>query len=211
MSMSTQYGMGATGRSAGNAMTGNKSAGSKPPGVQWGKSSGGYKSGQMQNFTPEQMQLFQQMFGHLGPDSFLGRLASGDESGFDEMEAPAWRDFQAAQGQLASRFSGMGDGARKGSGFQNSANQASSDFASQLQSNRMNIRNQSIKDLLGMSNHLLNQRPHDNFLLEKQPSFWEKIFGAIGGAGLSGASGGLSGYLGNLGNSRNKFMNNPTG
>lgn len=178
MSMSTQYGMGATGRSAGNAMTGNKSAGSKPPGVQWGKSSGGYKSGQMQNFTPEQMQLFQQMFGHLGPDSFLGRLASGDESGFDEMEAPAWRDFQAAQGQLGSRYSGgAGDSrmmsARRGSGFQNEANQQSQDFASQLQSNRMNIRNQSIKDLMSMSNNLLGQKPYDNFITDKKTPWWQ--------------------------------------
>jgi hypothetical protein len=51
----------------------------------------------MQQFTPEQMQLFQQLFGHLGPDSFLGQLASGSEEGFAEMEAPAWRDFQAGQ------------------------------------------------------------------------------------------------------------------
>jgi hypothetical protein len=207
MSMSTQYGMGATGRGAGNNMTGNKLAGSKPPSIQWGKSSGGYKPGQMQQFTPEQMQLFQQLFGHLGPDSFLGQLAGGSEEGFEEMEAPAWQAFQQAQGQLGSRYSGgAGDSrmmsARKGSGFQNEANQQSADFAQGLHSNRMKVRNDAIKSLFGLSNDLLNQRPNENFLVEKQPGFWEKIFGALGGAGLSGASGGLAGYLGNLGRSK---------
>ena len=193
MSMSTQYGMGATGRSAGNAMTGNKSAGSKPPGIQWGKSSGGWKSGSQQQFTPEQMQLFQQMFGHLGPDSFLGKLAAGDESGFEEMEAPAWRDFQAGQGQLASRFSGMGDGARKGSGFQNSANQASQDFASQLQSNRMDIRNKAIKDLMSMSGDLLNQRPNQLFNEKNPESFFEKLLGGLLSSGSNAFGGWATG------------------
>lgn len=147
----------------------------------------GYKEGRLQQFTPEQMQLFQSLFGHLGPGSNLARLAGGDQSMFEQMEAPAMRQFQGLQGQLASRFSGMGTGARRSSGFQNTMNQASSDFAQDLQSRRMDLQRQALQDLMGMSSNLLGQRPSDNFLIEKQrkPSFFEKIFGQgiFGGGG----------------------------
>ena len=115
----------------------------------------------MQQFTPEQMKLFQSMFGQLGPDSFLGKLASGDQSQFEQLEAPAWRQFQEAQGGLASRFSGAGMGGRHSSGFQNAANQQSMDFASQLQSQRMGLQQQALQSLMGMSNQLLQQRPYE--------------------------------------------------
>src|SRR5271156_1764295 len=92
-------------------------------GMQGNKIPSGYKQARLQNFTPEQFELFQQLFSHLGPGSYLSRLAEGDESLFSEMEGPAMRQFQELQGDLASRFSGAGMGARKGSGFQNAANQ----------------------------------------------------------------------------------------
>src|SRR5882672_46659 len=78
----------------------------------------GYKKGTIQQFTPEQMDLFRSLFGHTGQDSFLSKLAGGDEEAFGQVEAPAMRQFQGLQGQLASRFSGMGMGARRSSGFQ---------------------------------------------------------------------------------------------
>src|SRR6185295_13694218 len=99
----------------------------------------GYKQATLQNFTPEMMDFFQQLMSQLGPESFLSRLAGGDPSMFEEMEAPAWRQFQEAQGDLGSRFSDMGMGARGGSGFKNAANQQSSDFAMNLQAQRMNL------------------------------------------------------------------------
>lgn len=153
----------------------------------------GYRKGQLQQFTPEQMQLFQQMFGHLGPDSYLSQLASGDQSFFDEMEAPAHRNFQGALGQLASRFSGMGTGGRHGSGFQNTATAAASNFAQDLQSNRQSLQRQAINDLMGLSSQLLGQRPYDQFLVEKQqkPNYWGEIGGKLAGA-IPGA---ISGYL----------------
>lgn len=178
--------MGATGMSAGNNMTGNKMAKNKIP--------SGYKHGQLQQFTPEQFQLFQQMFGRLGPDSFLGKLASGDQSQFAEMEAPAWRDFQTAQGQLASRFSGMGMGGRHSSGFQNAANQMSSDFAQALQGQRLGLQNQAIKDLMGMSNELLGQRPYEQFLTPKKTPFWQSLLTT----GLGGLAQGFGGGFGGM-------------
>ncbi len=168
------------------------------PQVSWGKSKGGYRPGMISNFTPEQTQLFQQLFGRLGPDSFLGRLASGDQSEFEALEQPAWRDFQGALGQAASRFGGMGSGGSgglKSSGFKNTLTAGSSQFAQDLQSQRFNIRNQALRDLMGMSNDLLNQRPNETFLTEEKPSFLQSLFGGLGG-GVSQGLGSLGGSWG---------------
>lgn len=140
----------------------------------------GYKVNQLQQFTPEQMKLFQSLFSHVSPDSFLSRLASGDESAFAQSEEPALRQFSGMQGNLASRFSGMGMGARKSSGFQNTMTQANSDFAKDLQSRRQELQRQALMDLMGLSSNLLGQRPYDQFLTPKKPSFWESIFGGLG-------------------------------
>ena len=157
-----------------------------------GNKMAGYDIGQMQNFTPEQMQLFQTMFGNVGAGSNTARLARGDQSMFEEMEAPAMRQFGQLQGQNASRFSGMGMGARKGSGFQNTMNQASSDFAQDLQSRRMGLMRQATQDLHGMSNDLLNQRPFENYMVRPKPknSFMNSVIG--GALPIAGAAFGMT-------------------
>lgn len=144
----------------------------------------GYKKGTLQQFTPEQMQLFQQLFGHVGPESYLSKLAGGDQSMFEQMEAPALRQFSELQGNLASRFSGMGGlGARRSSGFQNTMNAAASNFAQELQSNRQNLQRQALMDLMGISGELLGQRPQENLLVPKQqkPNFGGMLGGLLGG------------------------------
>lgn len=164
-----------------------------------GKSAGdiipkGYNVGQLQQFNPQQMQLFQQLFGHVGQNSQLSGLASGDQSQFEQMEAPAMRQFQGLLGQNASRFSGLGMGSRQGSGFQNSTNQITSDFAQDLASKRMGLQRQALMDLFGISESLLGQRPQDRFLAEKpqrQPSWFESLIGGLGQG--AGALGGLYG------------------
>lgn len=169
-----------------------QNTGSFTPSFNVGKAKGGYRPSQLQQFSPEQLNLFQSMFGHLGPDSFLSRLASGDQSQFEQLEAPALRQFQGLQGQLASRFSGLGSGARRSSGFQNTMNQATSDFAQQLQAQRLGLQRQAIGDLMGLSNQLLAQRPYENFLTQKQPSFLKSLLSG----GLNAFAGGLGGSLG---------------
>ena len=160
----------------------------------------GYRAGQLQQFTPEQMDLFQQLFGHLGPDSFLSKIAGGDEEQFEQMEAPAHRQFQGQLGQLASRFSGMGQGGRHGSGFQNTATAAASNFSQDLASNRQNLQRQALMDLMGLSNQLLGQRPYERDLFEKpqqQSSGWGGAIGAglggLGGFAIGGPAGALGG------------------
>lgn len=156
----------------------------------------GYQAGQMQQFTPEQMQLISSLYPHLGKDSYLSKLAGGDQATFDQMEAPAIRQFNGLQGQMASRFSGMGMGARRSSGFQNTSNQAASDFAQSLQANRQQLTSQALKDLMGMSNELLNQRPFQNYIQEKPKPFWQQaVAGALplAGAGIGAMFGGMPG------------------
>lgn len=149
----------------------------------------GYNTGQLAQYTPEQNQLFKQQFSHLGPNSYLSRLAGGDQELFNEIESPALQQFQGTLGGIASKFSGQGMGSRRSSGFQNATTSAASNFAQQLQSNRQGLQRQAINDLMGMSNQLLGQRPYERFMTQKeqkQPSGWGSIGGGILG-GIGGA------------------------
>jgi hypothetical protein len=174
------------------------SRGYGPSGQSAGLKGTGYKLAQTQTFTPEQMQLFSSMFGNVGPDSYLSRLAGGDQSQFAELEAPAIQQFQRFQGQLADRFtgsSGRGQLSSRGSSFQNAQNTAAQQFASQLQAQRMGLRNSAIQQLHQMSQDLLSQRPYQQYLYEpeqKQPA-WQKLVGGslpIIGAGTGAFFGG---------------------
>jgi len=148
----------------------------------------GYVSGQIQQYTPEQMQLFQQQFGQVGPDSQTARLASGDPSMFDQVEAPAMKQFNALQGGLASRFSGAGTGARRSSGFDQASTTAAQDFAGQLQANRMGLQRQAMGDLHMMQQNLLGNRPYEQYILPQQQSgFQSALPGLAQGIGYAGA------------------------
>jgi len=156
----------------------------------------GYQQGRLQQFTPGQISLMQQMMGNLGPNSFLGRLSGGSPEQFEQMEAPAWRQFNQAQGENASRFSGMGMGARGGSGFKNTQSAAASNFAQDLQAKRLEYQRQAINDMMGYGNQLLGQRPYENFLVQDQPEqnpwgdFARGLGSAIPGAAMGFLTGG---------------------
>lgn len=163
------------------SMTGNRGAAGL---AQQGNAAGGniipkgYRLGQIQQFSPEQMQLFQRMFSQVGPDSYLSKLAGGDESAFEQMEKPAWRAFGQAQGQLGSRFSQLAPGAmsaQRGSGFKNAAGQLGSDFASDLAARRHSLQMNALDQMTNMSNSLLGQRPTEQSLIQKQQPFWKQF------------------------------------
>jgi len=174
-------------------------AGQRGPTGQIGnKTPKGTRVGQIAQFTPEQMQLFQQSFGQTSPDSYLSKLAAGDQDTFNQIEAPALRQFSALQGGLASRFSGQGMGARRSSGFQNTSNEQASNFAQELQANRQNLQRQAMMDLRGLTSELLNYRPYETFGYEKpkkQGFDWGGLLGGIGGATAGFFAGGPSGAL----------------
>ena len=167
------------------------SGGSGSSGGKMSKAPAGFE--RVQQFTPEQMNLFKQMFGNVGPDSFTAKLAGGDQSTFDQLEAPALRQFAGLQGQTASRFSGMGSGARKSSGFQNTMTAGSSQFAQDLASQRMGLQQQALKDLFGMSESLLGQRPYG--MVEKPMSFGQSLAGGLAGGLGAGIGKSLFGGL----------------
>jgi hypothetical protein len=133
----------------------------------------GYDLGQLQQMDPQQLEMYKKMFPWLDEESDLWRLAQGDEEAFQEMEAPAYRDFNSLISGIANRFgtpSGGGQaqlGARKGSGFQNTLTAAGSNFAQDLQSRRQDLKRQALNDLMGYSNTLLQQRPTEKFLAPK--------------------------------------------
>lgn len=151
-----------------------------PQGGLGSKIPSGYKAGRLQNFTPEMMQLFQQMIEQLGPESFLSKLAGGDPEMFAEMEAPALRQFNEVLGGIGSKFSGMGSGARRSSGFQNVTSAAGSNFAQELQAKRLGLQQEGIQDMMSYANQLLSQRPYEQYLTKKQhkPSFLDQVLGA---------------------------------
>jgi len=151
--------------------------------IKVGKSKAGYRPVSQQQFTPEQLNLFGRMFSQVGPDSFTSKLAGGDEETFNQIEAPALRQFSGLQGNIASRFSGMGSGAQRSSGFKNTMNQASSDFASDLQAQRMGLQRNAIRDLHEMSTSLLGQRPYENSLIKKDPGFFKQIMMSLANQG----------------------------
>jgi len=177
----------------------------------------GYKAGRLAKFLPQQMNLFNQLFNQVGPQSYLSRLAGGEEGMFQDMERPALRQFKDIQGNIASRFSGMGLGGRHSSGFQNVSNQAAADLAENLAARRQGLQSQALSELLNLSGQLLNQQPYENFLIQKpqRQSFGRQILGGalpIAGAAIGGYFGGPQGaafgsQLGSMGASA--FTANP--
>ena len=149
----------------------------------------GYQKVQTSQFTPEMMSLFKSLFSHLDPESYLSKLAGGDEETFNQIEEPALRQFGQLQSGLASKFSGMGIGARNSSGFQNTQNQAAADFAKELQAQRQGLQRNASQDLFNMSNMLLNQKPYEKAIQKKGKSFGQELLGstvpAVAGAATS--------------------------
>jgi hypothetical protein len=153
----------------------------------------GYDLAVMGNYLPEQKQLLADSFQHVGNNSHTSRLARGDTSYFAEMEEPSMREFNELQGQTASRFSGMGQGGRRSSGFQNKMSQSNSDFASQLASRRKELQRQATLDLMGMSHTLLNEKYEEKALVERPEAERKKkrtdYPSATGGLILGGLTG----------------------
>ena len=142
----------------------------------------GYREGRIGQFTPEQMNLFQSLFSQIGPQSYLSRLAGGDEEAFAPMEERAGRDFQDYLGQLGSRFSQLQPGAmsaQRGSGFRNAGSDAAKDFALSLAERRHDLQRQAFQDLMGMSSTLLGQRPYETSLIKREQPFWKQLTGGL--------------------------------
>lgn len=141
----------------------------------------GYNVKNVQQFTPEQMQLFQMLLSGLtqegglgGGFDFLKKLSSGEDSAFQQMEAPYFSALEKGLGQTASRFSRFG--ARDSSAFENALAGQTSDMAMQLGAQRNQMQMNALNSLLGLSSNLLGQKPFETMLQEKKSGIdWSSI------------------------------------
>lgn len=170
----------------------------------------GYSAIQFPQLSPEQYNLFSQLLGGTMPGigaglGGLSKLAGGDQSQFQSLEAPALRQHQALLGNLGARFSGMGTGAQRSSGFQQAAGAATTDLAERLASQRMGLQRQALQDLLGLGRDLLGTKLTETALIPEQqqqsnsplqelllgllPALGGMVGGPIGSFGATLASG----------------------
>lgn len=175
--MSSMSGYGSSGRSSGLSGT-------------------GYKQVSTPNLSPEQMGLFQQLMGgsQSGIGAGLGHLSNqaqgGNEEYWNQLEAPAKKEFGQYQSDIANRFSQAAPGAssaRRSSGHQNAQNSAAADFAERLASNRMGLQQNAISQLLGIGQNLLGTSLTSNYLLPKKKPFWQELLGSASGGIGQGA------------------------
>lgn len=131
--------------------------------------------------------VFQKLFG----------LAKGDSDMFDQLEAPAMRQFQQqiAPG-IAQRYAGSGIGSS--SGMQNSIAGAGANLAENLQSQRMGLMERSMQNVLGLGDRLLGT-PTQQFGLSQKENMMRDFMQMLGMAGgqMAGVFGGtkLAGIL----------------
>ncbi|HEY5235590.1 MAG TPA: hypothetical protein VIJ14_05390, partial [Rhabdochlamydiaceae bacterium] len=129
-------------------------------------------------------QLYKGSQGGIGSSlQGLSDLANGGEAQFTALEAPARRQFQQDQGAIASRFSGMGSGARRSSGHQNAQNAAGLDLAERLQGQRLGLQQNAWRQLLGIHSDLMSNPTHESILVPQKKKWWETLGEGIGGIG----------------------------
>lgn len=134
----------------------------------------GYELAQTPNFTPEMNNLFKKLLssfsGGAGQSAdFLSKIAGGDESTFNKLEAPAFTNFDKALGKLSGKFAQFGAG--DSSAFQNAVAGQGSELAENLQANRSKMMMDAIQKLLGHSETLLGQKPFESQLIKDDQGF----------------------------------------
>lgn len=158
----------------------------------------GYSQYSLPTMNPQQQQYYGEQFGAVQPGvmdaiSQLRKMAGGDESYYNQLEAPAYRNFAQGIGQLGSRFAGMGMGATGSSGFKNAGAGMATDLSTSLQSQRMNLQQQAMQELLGLSGQLMGRQTHEYGLARKAPSLWESLLPALmQGLGQAGGTAAMS-------------------
>lgn len=156
-----------------------------------GKFAGG-RVESLPRFTPEQMSLYNKYVGMQGPgQEQMRQIAEGSPEYFQQLEAPAFRQFGETLGNISSRFSGAGDlGARRSSGFGRETTSAAQELAEKLQSNRLGLQRQATMDLYNMSEGLLRHQPYEQLLMPKKKKWWEQALGI--GLPIAGAAAGAA-------------------
>lgn len=182
----------------------------------------GYDIVQAPRYSQDKMRQMEELRGIIEPGYKQGlgdmsRLAGGDQSYFEQLEAPAMRQFGELQGNIASRFSQGGDlgaggagsmGARHSSGFQNTMSGQASNLAERLMGQRMGLQQNALSQLSGLYSEL-TQDPYEMYIEEKKRrnGWGNALSGAVSGAtagsafgpwgtAIGGGIGALGGYFG---------------
>jgi hypothetical protein len=134
------------------------------------------------------------IYSQLSGDVFQNLLRSAQNPDTSAQEKYGMDVFnqQIAPG-IAQRYAGSGISGS--SGMQNALAGAGGNLASKLQSERQNLMHQSMQDVLGLGNLLLQNPDIENYYSEKKGSggdFWNKALG-FGLPVLGGVAGGIFG------------------
>ena len=166
---------------------------------------GRYNVVQANKLAPDQQNLFSQTIngaqkGIGSAVDFYSKLAGGDPSMFDQLEAPAMRQFGQLQGNIASRFSqGGGDApgamsSRNSSGFQNTMGAYGAQLAEKLQSQRLSLQSGASDQLMNLYQQLMGTDMYDTIFEKKKPK--QKWWQSAVNAGLPIIGGTVGGYFG---------------
>lgn len=132
---------------------------------------------------PGRQQLYQQMLAGTrqglpqGYD-FINRLLSGDQSIFQELEAPALRQFsEQIVPQLAERYTAFGEGGQGSSAYQQQLAAAGSRLAQDLAGQRAGYRMSALDRLMQQAGQTMQATPYD--LVPRTPGLLESGLGAL--------------------------------
>ncbi len=172
----------------------------------------GLRPVQISKMSPQKKGYYDQVMGTAGPAMAqsaqrMAQLASGGTpETWEQLEAPAMRQFGQLQGNIASRFSGGGGqgggqaagSLRHSSGFQNEMGEQAADLAERLQGQRLDYMNNASEQLRSLYHDLMSQDEYDTFITnkKKKQKWWQKAAGValpIGGAIAGGFAGGPAG------------------
>lgn len=149
----------------------------------------GYKVKKIPTMGEDQKGLYDQLYGSIRPalgpaTSQLSQLAQGSPGMFQQLEAPAFRQFkEQLMPRLAEQQTARGGG--RSSGYLNRLEGATSNFAQDLQSQRMGLQQNALAQILGLGQNLMNTQT-------EQP-YYQKKFGTSLLEGLGGLAGQLPG------------------
>ncbi len=160
----------------------------------------GYKPFSLPTMDPQSAALHDQLVKLIGPGAgssvdFLSKIAGGNEGAFQQSEAPAWNALESGMGMAGTRYSNLGMGAQRSSGFKQAMGGMVGQFGQDLQSRRMALQQQAMQSLLGMSQSLMGTPTQSYGMAQKAPSFWEQLLPSLmGGMGSAGSQMGMMGF-----------------
>ncbi len=149
----------------------------------------GYEQYSLPTMGAEQKSIYDLLSGVFkggagqGGLDIMGQLASGDPTAFAQREAPAMRQFeeQILPG-IAGRFAGKGT--LKSSMFERAAAGAGGSLAESLASQRQDIQQQAMQQLMSLGKTLLGTPTEQYGLVEKPQTDWAGLLSQLGVTGL---------------------------